>query len=498
MRIQRLNILLLLACLASASWAETESTRYQNHLAASDKLLNLRFFFNGRGMHLVPEFYSYYDVIKKIPNNTPAGNLINQMIEKKWGLIRFQKIVHASAAQTTIHSTSHITSNETVDEREIVGLFREDYKSFRLAIIGCAICHAGKVMGKLVAGLGNKNIDVGSLGQWGFRFQQTIVRPHPERKRLQQQALRFAKNLSQPKLTNLTQGMVPTAVIRNWFYEQAHQPLPQFMPRGAVKVPALWGYGQKRSHGSFSDGFGFATLPGWAVAVELVGGQTPDNIRLIKTNIDRAEDFLAEILPPPYPLQTDSEKTLRGSRLFQNNCQKCHGSYHRDSQGQPIFEAPLHIPITVVKTDTDRLDGITKEFINLVIQNPLNDLIKIQPRYRPGYFAPRLEGIWARFPYLHNGSVPHLLGLLTAPEQRPKVFDLRDSGEISRFDSIRVGLSVPPIHSTRSQILTLLAGQKKRYIYDVRRIGHSNQGHSFGTSLSLNEKMDLVEYLKTL
>jgi processive rubber oxygenase RoxA-like protein len=39
-----------------------------------------------------------------------------------------------------------------------------------------------------------------------------------------------------------------------------------------------------------------------------------------------------------------------------------------------------------------------------------------------GYATQPLDGIWARGPYLHGGSVPTMWDLLTPAEQRPKAF----------------------------------------------------------------------------
>jgi hypothetical protein len=45
----------------------------------------------------------------------------------------------------------------------------------------------------------------------------------------------------------------------------------------------------------------------------------------------------------------------------------------------------------------------------------------------------------------------------------------------------------------------LAAAQKgERDVYSVAKLGHSNQGHPFGTGLSEEEKRNLIEYLKTL
>ena len=40
-----------------------------------------------------------------------------------------------------------------------------------------------------------------------------------------------------------------------------------------------------------------------------------------------------------------------------------------------------------------------------------------------GYAATPLTGVWANFPYLHNGSVPTLHDLLGPASERPKIFD---------------------------------------------------------------------------
>ena len=39
-----------------------------------------------------------------------------------------------------------------------------------------------------------------------------------------------------------------------------------------------------------------------------------------------------------------------------------------------------------------------------------------------GYADHPLDGVWARAPYLHNGSVPTLRDLMDAPAERPDTF----------------------------------------------------------------------------
>ena len=39
---------------------------------------------------------------------------------------------------------------------------------------------------------------------------------------------------------------------------------------------------------------------------------------------------------------------------------------------------------------------------------------------------------------------------------------------------------------------------KAHFLYDTSRFGLGNRGHTFGDKLSEDQRMDLIEYLKTL
>ena len=108
--------------------------------------------------------------------------------------------------------------------------------------------------------------------------------------------------------------------------------------------------------------------------------------------------------------------------------------------------------------------------------------LELERPERRGYFAPRLDGIWCRFPFLHNGLVPNIAALLTPPEERPSVFSLKDAGERGRFDEERLGLTLP---DERAAERLLKRGKNgDRVVYDTRRIGQSNTGHNFGVRLN--------------
>jgi hypothetical protein len=96
------------------------------------------------------------------------------------------------------------------------------------------------------------------------------------------------------------------------------------------------------------------------------------------------------------------------------------------------------------------------------------------------YPARPLAGVWATSPYLHNSSVPNLYQLLLPADQRLKEFY---TGDVE-FDPVNVGY--------------VSDGKRGGFKLDTRIPGNRNTGHEYGTSLSHDQRMDLIEYLKAL
>ena len=93
------------------------------------------------------------------------------------------------------------------------------------------------------------------------------------------------------------------------------------------------------------------------------------------------------------------------------------------------------------------------------------------------YWATSMPGVWARSPYLHNGSVRTMEDLLTPPNERAKTFH-RGSRV---YDPAHTGFT-----------------DEGAYLFDTAGPGNSNIGHEYGTTLAAEQKRDLMEYLKTL
>ena len=86
-------------------------------------------------------------------------------------------------------------------------------------------------------------------------------------------------------------------------------------------------------------------------------------------------------------------------------------------------------------------------------------------------------------------------------ENRPKVFDLKRSGDKDRFDEKKLGLLVNrDLNSKSYKKLAKKAKRGNRSIYDTSRDGHMSIGHEFNFYKEMDEeiKKNLIEYLKTL
>ncbi len=90
-----------------------------------------------------------------------------------------------------------------------------------------------------------------------------------------------------------------------------------------------------------------------------------------------------------------------------------------------------------------------------------------EPGRGQGYAAPTLSGIWARSPYLHNGSVPTLRHLLL-PSTRPDRFVV---GSLD-FDVENAGFSWDEINARAIQ-----ARDPQARIFDSRMNGLGHGGH---------------------
>jgi mono/diheme cytochrome c family protein len=150
---------------------------------------------------------------------------------------------------------------------------------------------------------------------------------------------------------------------------------------------------------------------------------------VFQTEAPRYLDFIPEN-------RLDIAAAKRGKNLFDQTCLKCHGDYQKDwdrerTPGESLdhfirtveVKIPLPTKVVDVGTDPQRYQGmkVLAEGLNpLRISQEFGIVIKPQQ----GYVPPPLVGIWSRWPYFHNNSVPNLC-LNSGRETTQRILDGR-------------------------------------------------------------------------
>ncbi|XSG84143.1 MAG: hypothetical protein ACPW60_10410 [Methylohalobius sp. ZOD2] len=220
----------------------------------------------------------------------------------------------------------------------------------------------------------------------------------------------------------------------------------------------------------------------------LGAGVTPVTIDLAR--IERIEDWLWELMPPPYPKPIDQTKAAQGKMLYERYCTDCHGLKEKDAY---VFDTKRFKrlgkvePLADIGTDPGRLNSYTEALA--AVQNTLYAGYPWRFKYfrkTDGYANMPLDGLWLRAPYLHNGSVPTLRDLLEPASRRPPVF----YRGYDVYDWDKVGF-VSRVAEENGQAF---------FRFDTGQEGNSNSGHEgeeYGTYLDSVAKDALVEYMKT-
>ena len=207
----------------------------------------------------------------------------------------------------------------------------------------------------------------------------------------------------------------------------------------------------------------------------------------------------------------DIDKARRGQKHFVQSCQKCHGNYEKGwdaPNAKKLTKVKLiqntkvtyhkKTPVIDVGTDPGRYLGM-KEFADDLNRLEISKKIKTVVEPQKGYVPPPLEGIWSRWPYFHNNSVPNLCALLSASAARPKTYVAGEAKDKKTdFDQDCVGYPVGDRAPAEWKA-------DKDYLYDTQKEGLSNSGHDVGIFIkdgkeiySPEQKSELIEFLKTL
>ncbi len=263
-------------------------------------------------------------------------------------------------------------------------------------------------------------------------------------------------------------------------------PPPVVVP---VDVPPWWRMQKKRA--MFYVGAGRGDHARIMMTASTLCVDSVAEARAIDEYFPDIRAYLLSLAPPIWPYPIDAELAATGRAVFVDTCASCHGTYGDDPAAE---EYPnTIIAIDDIGTDSTMALGAAQfagDFVDWYNNSFYGEQSFLAPAQ--GYVAPPLDGIWATAPFLHNGSVPTLAALLD-PSSRPRYF-VR-SFDTSDYDPATVGWRYTEIDHGHDDEPS---GAERRRIYDTTQLGYGNGGHDYGELLTADERTAVLEYLKTL
>jgi mono/diheme cytochrome c family protein len=404
-----------------------------------------------------------------------------------------------------------------------IGFSQRRVYGITLVGLNCAVCHTGSVRTgpgaepRLVLGMPANTMDLQSYFRFLFdcagdgRFTETELMPRIEAvagldplerltykiaiKQVRDALLARSQRLSYLQARDdggelirppFGPGRVDT--FNPYKAVQFNFPMADDHTVGTADLPSLWNQQIRKDLALHWDGNN-SSLAERNKSAAMGAGATPVSLDLPR--MDRFEAWIETLPPPKYADffgdgAIDPEAAGRGARVYRRWCARCHDVDYQPSQDRLVGTV---IPIEDIRTDRQRLDSFSPE-----LESQMNTIGAGHPwrfnhfRKTFGYACMPLDGVWARAPYLHNGSVPTLWELLTPEARRSQSVFYRGDDV---YDTRDVGFRCNVARD----------GGRRFFPFDPTKRGNGNQGHSgpaYGTDLPDGEKKDLLEYLKTL
>ncbi|MDG0818112.1 c-type cytochrome [Bdellovibrio svalbardensis] len=404
----------------------------------------------------------------------------------------------------------------------------------------CAACHSSELFGKTVLGLTNRFPRANEFfvkakkitGYYNSWFFQHWTGASQSEAALMDEAVRNLGRVEvkNPIMVGLDTSLAQVALSLNRRQQDAYatpSPALERNPRKdpflddypADSKPAVW-WNLKYKNRWLSDGSVISGNPIFTNIIWNEVGRGAD-LRVLENwlsqNQQVVDELTAAVFSAEAPRITDFFPAERidvgrakiGEQIFNNTCAQCHGVYEKawSLPGSETWPKEMQLrttkviprrdtPVEEVGTDPYRRLGMKslEQLNNLSISRKNGIVIQAQP----GYVPPPLVGIWARWPYMHNNSIPSLCAVLTPAKQRPQVYYAGEARDKEKdFDFECNGYPLGP--------KTPAAWKEDDFLYVTTRRGMSNAGHDEGIFLeqgreilSVQDKKDLIQYLQTL
>lgn len=344
----------------------------------------------------------------------------------------------------------------------------------------CLLCHAGTIAGKMQIGLPNASLDLQSLFEELTQANGLVFKPPT--------AFSYVRGTVDP-VNPLTFLMGFRDLELN---VQTQVSFGAYTPNVSSDPPAWWLLKKKKTR----DWTG--AIDARSTRVDMVNLLTPLNsgeyLRKHESTFADISAFLATIEAPKYPFPIDQKLAEQGKVSFDLQCARCHGTY-----GPGGTYPNKIVPHDQLGTDKTLADALRPELAEYF--NKSWFAREIGPDGQPyrflesdGYQAPPLDGVWATAPYFHNSSVPTIYHVINS-KARPKIYTRSFRTGVDEYDQVKMGWKITELDAPADPGLP---GVQRRRIYDTMRPGQSNAGHTFGDKLTEEQRIALIEYLKTL
>lgn len=432
---------------------------------------------------LLPPYHIFKVMPKICPDKLPGGFAgLGMVIEEGRDLPigvsrRFRLGVEQVGLNCAVCHTGTLRETPQSERQIVLGMpsHQLDLQDFFRFVLNCTLDERFTA-DNLLGHIEREGVDLGWFDRLLYRY---IVIP-----RTREQTLRLAQRLDLimgDKIPDWGPGRVDTfnpykGIQFHWPIDQL--PLSELI--AASDFPSLWN--QKPRDGMYLHWDGNNdSVDERNLSASLGAGVTP--VTIDHQRLQRVRDWIWELPPPPYPYAIDQAKAERGRGLYDQYCVDCHAD-HRFKNGVVEGSRVGTVEnIQAIATDRHRLDSYTYEFAaNQYTLYPHSKYRFKHFRKTQGYANHPLDGIWARAPYLHNGSVPSLRDLLDPPEDRPKRF----YRGYDVYDQDKLGFVYDVAEENGSRF----------FLFDTSLPGNGNGGHIYAVHLSAEDKDAIVEYLK--
>jgi cytochrome c5 len=406
----------------------------------------------------------------------------------------------SSGIPIDIFKAVYTTGNDlgrTGDNKGIRYDFSASTTATGVKVVGanCLTCHAEKINGQLIVGVGNNTADYTkdlSSQFTGLELGIQLKYGKPSKEWSAYEPFGKSFKISAPLTITDCQGVNPADKV--FAVLAAHRDAKTLVWNDVAQynvpkevaptdVPAWWL--MKKKNALYYNGLGVGDYVRMIMTTSMATLKDTVEARQIDKKFVDVLAYLKNITAPKYPLTINQPLADKGKILFEKNCSKCHGTY----QANPKYDTypNLLIDYKILGTDSYLAESYSQypEF-NTWFNKSWFGLNPNGAQLNPtkGYVAPPLDGVWATAPYFHNASVPSLEDVLNSTK-RP-TFWRRDFTN-TKYDEVKGGWSYEAL-SKKEDIQT----------YNTTLRGYNNTGHTYGDFMSDDERKSVIEFLKTL